>query len=172
MRFKFVLIFCLSIGLFSCNTFNSASKARYSHLKKVPVNENLSENKVSFEQKEKIKDVAKADLEIDTAKIFSETLTQPDEDVVMLNKTAVNYGKKNANAVQKGLNLALLAKSKQYAPKASMKDKTVTILVIALSIAAVLILLSYLLPALINLFIGLLILAIIIIAILYIARLV
>jgi ABC-type multidrug transport system permease subunit len=141
-------------------------------LKKVPVNDNLAENKVSSEQKEKIKDIAKADLEIDTAKIFSETPIQSDEDIVMLNNTSVNYGKKNANAVQKGLNLVLLAKSNnKYASKALARDRTITFLILVLSIAVVLILLSYLIPNLLNLFIGLLILAVVIIAILYLVRL-
>ncbi|NLL28884.1 MAG: hypothetical protein GX259_08805 [Bacteroidales bacterium] len=172
MKFKFFLIFCLSIGLFSCNTYNNISKSRYSHLKKVPVNDNLAENKVSSVPKEKIKDIAKADLEIDTAKMFSETPVQSDEDIVMLNNTSVNYGKKNANAVQKGLNLALLAKSNnKYASKALARDRIITFLILVLSIAVVLILLSYLIPNLLNLFIGLLILAVVIIAILYLVRL-
>jgi len=156
--------------LSSCSVFNLRDKAQHAHLNKVPVNDNVT---VAQANPEEISQPDEIDVHL-LAKAEHVT-TAPEQPAPVLNIPA-----KNTNLVKATKQVAkrMIGNTLNHGSKANFVNKTaetdqnidpVTLLIWVLVIAVILALLGFLIPTLLEVFIGLLVVVLIIMAIIYLA---
>ncbi len=156
--------------LSSCSVFNLRDKAQHAHLHKVPVNENVLTADVTPEE------ISQPDeLDVHLPAKAEHVTTAPEQPEPVLNVPAkkVNPVKATKQIAKKVIGSTLHQGSKAKISKQTAESERnidpVTLLIWVLVIAVLLALLGFLIPSLLEIFIGLLLVVLIIMAIIYLA---
>ena len=168
-KIAYILIVSMLV-LSSCSVFNLRDKSQHAHLNKVPVNEKVLVAEVNPEE---ISQPAEIDVQ-KLAKVDHVT-TAPEQP-----KPVLNLPVKKVNPVKATKQIAknVIGRTVHQGSKASTVNKTaeadqnidiVTLLIWVLVISVILALLGVLIPTLWEVFIGLLLVVLIIMAIMYLA---
>lgn len=161
----FILI-VIAFSLGSCTLFDLQSRAKHAHLNKVPVNESVAENTV----------IVEPNIEILSPEVVSDNIVLPESKPVIESRNSEPVAVSNPmfHQVQKKVavrHLTSAFRAHVQSQKATSEQSIdpVTLLVWVLIIAVILALLGMLIPNLLEVFIGLLLVVLIVMAILYLA---
>lgn len=161
-----LLVFVMALG--SCTMFDLQSRAKHAHLNKVPVNESVESNIAHFETMAEVipsEDVSD-NVVIPESKPAVE-ISKSKTPVVAVSNPMFHQVQKNASVRQ--LTSAFRAHVKSQKATSEQSIDPVTLLVWVLIIAVILALLGMLIPNLLEVFIGLLLVVLIVMAIMYLA---